>query len=86
MGGKKKGGKKKKKGAKEEVEPDDHYMNMDGESLDKQMSTLTDKLLEAKIKRNMFQIEKDMTTDFYHNTRAEIKELEARIANFDTDM
>jgi len=31
-------------------------------------------------------MEKDMTTDFYHNTRAEIKELEARIANFDTDM
>jgi len=31
-------------------------------------------------------MEKDMTTDFYHNTRAEIKELEARISNFDTDM
>jgi len=27
-----------------------------------------------------------MIHDFYHNTRSEIKELEARIKNFDTDM
>jgi len=27
-----------------------------------------------------------MIHDFYHNTRAEIKELEARVKNFDTDM
>ncbi len=31
-------------------------------------------------------MEKDMIHDFYHNTRGEIKELEARIKNFDTDM
>ena len=31
-------------------------------------------------------MEKDMIHDFYHNTRSEIKELEARIKNFDTDM
>ena len=27
-----------------------------------------------------------MFHDFYHNTREEIKELEARIKNYDTDM
>jgi chromosome segregation ATPase len=31
-------------------------------------------------------MEKDMVQDFYHNTRAEIKELEARTKNLDTDM
>jgi hypothetical protein len=31
-------------------------------------------------------MEKDMIHDFYHNTRAEIKELEAKIKNLDTDM
>jgi predicted nucleic acid-binding Zn-ribbon protein len=61
-------------------------MKMDGETLDKNMSTLKDKLAEAKIRRNMLQMEKDMIHDFYHNTRSEIKELEARIKNFDTDM
>lgn len=34
----------------------------------------------------MLQIEKDMIHDFYHNTREEIKELDARITNFDTKM
>ena len=34
----------------------------------------------------MLQIEKDMIHDFYHNTREEIKELEARISNYDTLM
>lgn len=34
----------------------------------------------------MLQMEKDMIHDFYHNTRSEIKELEARIKNLDTDM
>ena len=87
MGAKKKGGKgKKKKGAKEEPEPDDEYMKMDGESLEKNVITLKEKLVDAKLKRNMLQMEKDMIHYFYHNTRAEIKELEARIKNFDTDM
>jgi hypothetical protein len=27
-----------------------------------------------------------MIHDFYHNTRSEIKELEARVKNLDTDM
>lgn len=31
-------------------------------------------------------MEKDMVQDFYHNTREEIKELEARIKNLDTEM
>ena len=31
-------------------------------------------------------MEKDMIHDFYHNTRAEIKEIEAKIKNFDSDM
>ena len=54
MGGKKKGGKgKKKKGAKEEPEPDDEYMKMDGESLEKNVITLKEKLVDAKLKRNM---------------------------------
>ena len=34
----------------------------------------------------MLQIEKNMIHDFYHNTREEIKELEASIRNFDTKM
>ena len=86
MGGKaKKKGKKGKK-AKEEPEPEDDYRAMDGETLDKNMTSLKDKLQEAKIRRNMLQMEKDMIHDFYHNTRSEIKELEARIKNFDTDM
>ena len=31
-------------------------------------------------------MEKDMIHDFYHNTRSEIRELEARIKNLDTNM
>ena len=85
MGGKGKKG-KKKKGAKEEPEPEDDYMKMDGATLEKTMAALKEKLAEAKIKRNLIQIEKDMIHDFYHNTRAEIKETEAQIKNFDTDM
>ena len=87
MGAKKKGkgGKKGKKG-KEEPEPDDDYMKMDGETLEKNRATLKEKLVDAKLTRNMLQMEKDMIHDFYHNTRSEIKELEARIKNFDTDM
>jgi predicted nuclease with TOPRIM domain len=84
MGGKKKG--KKKKGAKEEPEPEDEYMKMDGSTLEKTMAALKEKLADAKVKRNLIQIEKDMIHDFYHNTRAEIKETEAEIKNFDTDM
>lgn len=34
----------------------------------------------------MLQIEKDMIHDFYHNTREEIKELDARVTNYDTKM
>ena len=87
MGGKGKKGKGKKgKKNKEEPEPDDEYMKMDGETLEKNMEQLKEKLSHAKLNRNMLQMEKDMIHDFYHNTRAEIKELEARIKNFDTDM
>lgn len=34
----------------------------------------------------MLQIEKDMIHDFYHNTREEIKELDAQVKNYDTKM
>ena len=82
---KSKKGKKGKKG-KEEPEPEDGYMTMKGEQLQITIENLKEKLQDAKIKRNMLQIEKDMIHDFYHNTREEIKELEARVSNFDTLM
>jgi hypothetical protein len=82
---KSKKGKKGKKG-KEEPEPEDHYMTMKGEQLQITIENLKEKLQDAKIKRNMLQIEKDMIHDFYHNTREEIKEIEARISNYDTLM
>ena len=78
--------KKKGKKPKEEPEPEDDYRKMDGETLEKNMASLKEKLVDAKIKRNMLQMEKDMIHDFYHNTRSEIKEIEARIKNFDSDM
>ena len=85
MGGKKKGG-KKKKGTKEEPEPQDEYMKMDGATLERTMAALKERLEDAKVKRNLIQIEKDMIHDFYHNTRLEIKETEAEIKNYDTEM
>ncbi len=85
MGGKKKKGKKKKK-AKEEPEPDDDFMKMDGATLEKTRAALDEKWTDAKVKRNLIQIEKDMIHDFYHNTRAEIKEHESEVKNFDTRM
>lgn len=45
-----------------------------------------EKLTDAKLYRNLIQMEKDMISDFYHNTRAEVKEFEARVKNFDTDL
>ena len=87
MPAKKKGkGKKGKKGPAADVEPEDHYMQMMGEQLEITITNLKEQLQEAKIKRNMLQIEKDMIHDFYHNTREEIKELESEIRNFDTKM
>jgi len=88
MGGKKKGkkGRKGKKGKKEEPEPEDEFMKMDGASLEKNMAALKEKLTDAKIKRNLIQIEKDMIHDFYNNTRKEITEHEAETTNFDTQM
>ncbi len=61
-------------------------MKMDGATLEKTMAALKEKLTDAKIKRNLIQIEKDMIHDFYHNTRTEIKETESEIKNFDTNM
>lgn len=84
MGGKKKKG--KKKGRREEPEPEDEFMKMDGATLEKTMAALKEKLTDAKIKRNLIQIEKDMIQDFYHNTRIEIKETESEVKNFDTKM
>lgn len=77
---------KKKKGKKEEPEPDDEFMKMDGATLEKTMAALKEKLTDGKIKRNLIQIEKDMIHDFYHNTRKETKETEADVKNFDTKM
>lgn len=85
MGGKSKKSKKGKKGKKEK-EPIDDYTPMRYEQLQSIHATLKENLEQAKINRNMLQIEKDMIHDFYHNTREEIKELEARIRNFDTKM
>jgi len=50
------------------------------------IANLKERLQDMKIRRNYLQIEKDMIHDFYHNTREEIKELEARVTNFDTKM
>lgn len=86
MGGKNKKGKKKKKGKKEEPEPEDEFMKMDGATLERTMAALKEKLQDAKTKRNLIQIEKDMIHDFYHNCRAEIKENDAQIKNLDTKM
>ena len=71
MGPKKKGGKKGKKGKKGEKEPEvlPEFKEMSGEALVSTIATMKDNLLEAKIKRNMLQMEKDMIHDFYHNTR-----------------
>jgi hypothetical protein len=77
MGGKAKKGGKKAKGKKADKEPEDEYMTMRVEQLVSIQQNLKEQLEEAKIKRNMLQIEKDMIHDFYHNTREEIKELDA---------
>ncbi len=61
-------------------------MTMKGEQLEINIANLKEKLQDVKIRRNQLQIEKDMIHDFYHNTREEIKELDARITNFDTRM
>jgi len=86
MGGKKKKGGKKGKKSKEEEEPIDELTDMKGGALEKNMENAKRELVDAKIKRNMLQMEKDMVHDFYHNTREEIKELDAKVKNFDTDM
>ena len=86
MGGKK--GKKKggKKGKTEDEDPMDELHELDGATLEKLRLTNKEKLFDAKLYRNLLQMEKDMIHDFYHNTRGEIGELNARIRNFDTDM
>ena len=87
MGPKKgKRGRKGKKGAKEDIEPIDGYTEMKYDQLEITVQNLKEKLQDARVKRNMLQIEKDMIHDFYHNTRAETKEKEAKISNLDTQM
>lgn len=78
-------GKKGRKG-KEEAEPDDGWMLMRYDQLEISVQNLREKLQDAKVKRNMLQIEKDMIHDFYYNTRKEIEEKEAKISNLDTKM
>ena len=82
---KKKKGKKGKK-VKEIPEPDDDYMKMDGQTLEKKIQSLRERLTDARMKRNLIQIEKDMIHDFYSNTKNEIKENEAQIKNYETKM
>jgi len=92
MGGKKKGGKKgkkKKKGDDEEDTESPLYLELiqlTGEQLELRAAKLHEDLRTQRERRNMLQMEKDMIHDFYHNTRSEIKEIDAKIANFDTDM
>ena len=69
-----------------DVDEDDPLRQYDSQRLLTTQQDLLDKLSTAKVRRNMLQMEKDMIHDFYHNTRSEIKELEARIKNLDTDM
>lgn len=59
---------------------------MDGATLEKTIANLKDSLTDAKIKRNLIQIEKDMIHDFYSNTKKEIQEIESEIKNYDTRM
>jgi len=73
-------------GPREPPEPEDEFMKMDGATLERTMAALREKLSDAKIKRNLIQIEKDMIHDFYNNTRSEIRELEARTKNLDSQM
>ena len=82
----KKKGKKKGKKAKEAPEPIDQYTEMDGATLEKTIANLKDSLTDAKIKRNLIQIEKDMIHDFYSNSKKEIEEIESEIKNYDTRM
>lgn len=84
MGGKKKKSKKKEKAT--DVPEDDPLRQLTDDQLQITQQDLMDKLSTAKVRRNMLQMEKDMIHDFYHNTRTEIKELEARIKNLDTKM
>jgi len=60
MAPKKKGKGRKGKKDKAEVEPEDHYMSMKYDQLEITVANLREKLNDAKVKRNMLQIEKDM--------------------------
>lgn len=80
----KKSKKKGKKKTKEKPEPEDEFMPMTGVDLEYTIERFKAKLKDSQTKRNMLQIEKDMIHDFYHNTREEIKELDAKIRNYDT--
>lgn len=52
--GPKKGKKRGKKGKKkEDPEPEDDFMKMDGNTLEKTMAALKEKLNDAKVKRNL---------------------------------
>lgn len=80
--GRKKKGKKKKKIV---VEPD-QFTEMDGATLEKQLQNLRENLEDARIKRNIIQIEKDMIHDFYSNTKNQQNDVEAEVKNYETQM
>lgn len=82
--GKKKGKKTKKK--KKEVIEDDEFTTMDGSTLEKTLANLKERLKDAKIKRNIIQIEKDMIHDFYSNSKNQIEEIGSEIKNYETKM
>ena len=59
--------KAKSKKKKKEIIYDDEFSVMDGATLAKTLDNLKERLNDAKIKRNIIQIEKDMIHDFYSN-------------------
>ncbi len=63
--------KKKKKGKKKKAPPiEDEFSVMDGSTLEKTIANLKERLQDAKVKRNIIQIEKDMIHDFYSNSQS----------------
>ena len=84
MGGKKK--KKGKKGKKKVQRDPDEFDTMDGNTLEVNIQKLRERLQDAKVKRNIIQIEKDMIHDFYSNTKGQISDIDKEIVNYETKM
>ena len=61
-------------------------MKMDRSALEKTLAALSESLTYRELGPNLIHIEKDILHDFKHYQRAEIKEAEADIKNFDSEM